>query len=129
MIRNQKGITTVELLVSLLILSIVLTSSASFYEFFTEKKRDFGSYTTARNLAVSVLETQIEATKLGDISNGEVYRNNVFVNNVNYEIIVTKSDAVDVVSYYNRNVPFLLIKSEVFFQNKSVEVSAYASGI
>lgn len=125
--NNQKGITTIELLISLFILAIILTASANFYEFYSTKSSNFGSFNTARNLGVSVLENQLETTKLGYKTIGEVYRKNVFIKGRKYEVVAERQDATNTTSYYNKNIPFYLIKTKVYFEDKEIEVNGYVT--
>ncbi|PGP12546.1 hypothetical protein COA01_32540 [Bacillus cereus] len=125
--NNQKGLTTIELLISLFILAIILTASANFYEFYDTKSENFGSFNTARNLGVSVLENQLETTKLGYKTIGEVYRKSVYVKGKKYEVVAERIDATDTTSYYNKNIPFYLIKTKVYFEDKEIEVNGYVT--
>lgn len=125
--NNQKGLTTIELLISLLILAIILTASANFYEFYKEKSGNLGEFNTARNLGVSVLENQLEATKLGANSIGEVYRKTAFIRGTEYEIVAERTNVTSITAHYNQNFPFYLINTKVYFEDKEIEVNGYVT--
>jgi len=126
-VTNQKGLTTIELLISLFILAIIITASANFYEFYKEKSANLGEFNTARNLGVSVLENQLQATKLGDRNLGDVYKRHVYVKGTEYEIVANRADISDVTNHYNADFPFYKINTKVYFADKEIEVNGYAT--
>lgn len=126
-VTNQKGLTTIELLISLFILAIIITASANFYEFYKEKSANLGEFNTARNLGVSVLENQLQATKLGDRNLGDVYKRRVYVKGTEYEIVANRADVSDVTNHYNSDFSFYKINTKVYFADKEIEVNGYAT--
>ncbi|MFP3727431.1 prepilin-type N-terminal cleavage/methylation domain-containing protein [Priestia filamentosa] len=124
---NQRGLTTIELIVSLFILAIILTAAANFYEFYTEKSGNLGEFVTARNLGVGVLETQLQAIKVGDTNTGEVYREHAYIKGTDYEVVATKSDETQITAHYNSKISFYKVTTHVYFEDKEIEVSGYAT--
>lgn len=125
--RNEKGMTAIEVLIALLIISLIVASSFQFYEVYQSKMTRFGENNTAKNLAISALETQYELTNLGLSTTGTVYSTTTKVKRVAYKVTVTRTNKTGLIGHYSSEIPFYELTSTVSWRNKDIEVSAYVS--
>jgi prepilin-type N-terminal cleavage/methylation domain-containing protein len=131
LLKNEKGLTIMELLVSLFILSLILAATLAFYGTYLKNTNELGNKNTARNLAIDSMERQLLLTDEGDTSTGQVNRNSVVVNNTEFRVTVMKEDltdgAISDIFYYNQKVPFYKLRSIVNWDLQRIEVEAYSS--
>ena len=126
--RNQKGFTTVELLVSAVILLIIIVSSYKFFETYDIRSAEIGEYETAQLLAVNAIENQRTQIKEGNYSTGMVFRNEMYANQVKFASTVEKENVTDDYTYFGSSVPLFKLTSTVSWRNSEVEVVTYVSG-
>lgn len=127
MIKNQKGFTTLELLIASVILLTVVVAAFKFFETYDIRAAELGEYETAKMLAINGIESERKQIKEGDDSLGLVYRNEMTVNTVSFGTNVTKKTVTSDFSFFNTSVPMYHLTAIVRWKEREMEVSTYVS--
>lgn len=126
-IGNEKGLTLIELLVSLLIFSFIMSASAMFYSQYNSNMKNMSHHYTAKNFATSSLETEMNKTDQGINGLGVVYSEEIDIAGQHFTVVTKKEDITDSVAYFTNTIPFYKITSTVTWTKGKVEVMGYAS--
>ena len=125
--KNEKGFTIVEVLVSMFILMLAMTASFQFFETYNVRSAQIGEYDTARLLAINGMENEILQTKNGDTYAGTVFEFTTSVNGEAFKTIVTRQNVTDEFDFINSKVEMYELASIVTWRDKQLEVKTYVS--
>ena len=125
--KNEKGFTIVEVLVSMFILMLAMTASFQFFESYKVRSAQIGEYDTARLLAINGMENEILQTKNGDTFAGTVFEFTTSVNGEAFKTIVTRQNVTDEFDFINNQVEMYELASIVTWRDKQLEVKTYVS--
>lgn len=122
---NSKGLTLVELLVSMVVLATIITASLNFYENYSFKRSELGEYYTAKNLMAKGLEmARADYLKTGNLT---AYKSITQVNGVTFQATVTKENVTKQYSFFTDSVPLIKMTSHVGWKGRELEVVNYVS--
>lgn len=127
MFNNQKGVTTIELLISSTILLMITVSAFQFFETYQVRSSELGEYETAKVLAINGIENERLQIKKGDNKTGNVYQNEMFTNRTRFATSVTKEKVTKHFAFFNHDTPMYKLTSTVTWKNRELEVSTYVS--
>lgn len=119
--------TTIELLVAILILSIITISALQFFESFQYKASEHGEYETAKFLAFNGIENQRQLILDGDYKTGITYQNDTFVNRVRFKTTIVKTNKTSDFAFFDDTVPMYELMATVEWKGRKMEVSTYVS--
>lgn len=120
---NEKGLTLIELLISMVILITVMTASLNFYENYSYKANELGEYFTAKNLVAKGIEMAREDILVTNNLND--HQSVVEVNGVLFKTEVTKQNVTEQYSVLNNQAPFIRIASKTTWNERELEVQTY----
>lgn len=124
---NERGFTTIELLVSMLILSIIFVATFQFFQTYEVKSSELGEYESAKFLAINGIENERAQILKGDLVAGTVYINETYANQTRFQTTVEKEDVTPTFAYFDNRVYMFKLTSVVSWKEKTMEVSTYVS--
>lgn len=128
MVKNEKGLTLIELLVSMLILTSVVIASLQFFETYYYEKKQLGEHITAKHLAVKAIEEH-RALILDDeiLPLDNTYQMVESVNGISFYVVLQVKNETDNVALLAPNLPFVELVSTVEWKKKKMEVHTYVT--
>lgn len=126
--NNEKGLTLIELMISMTILLIIVISSFQFFESYSYQSSEFGEYLTAKHLAVGALEEERKRF-LEDYSveEGRVYDDMIRANKTSFKVEVNIENLTDEIAILTDDTKMIKITAKTHWKLRKVEVSAYVS--
>lgn len=124
---NQKGLTMVELLISLVILMVITTAAFKFFEEYGFETRKFGEYLTAKHITIAEIEqNKNDIIKNGLLISPQTKQVTTLVNGTKFNTVI-KINEIKNVYLKNENTKFLKLTVTTYWDGKELEVSSYVS--